>query len=324
MRILFVMDPIERINIRKDTTFAILLAAQEAGHELRYATMAGLSAHGRDLHIRSASVRVFDRLGDHAELGPWERGTAHDFDQIWMRKDPPFDGEYLAATWLLDLAESAGVRVLNRPGGLRTANEKAYILQFPEWTPKTMVSRDRAEIEAWCDEMGGRAVLKPLDLMGGAGIFLLHLDDPNLGSIIEQSTRYGQRYVMVQEFMPEAKEGDKRILLLDGEPLGAVLRVPQGKEFRGNLAAGGVAVASDVAPADRAIIDGLRPRLVADGLHFVGIDVIGGRLTEVNVTSPTGIQEMARFDGRPYAAEVVTWAERLGSLSPRGDEAPSR
>lgn len=314
MRILYVMDPIEQINIKKDTTFALMLAAQERGHEVWYGSMNGLAATGRTLHVVAQRATLQRVVGAHVTLGEAESLDATVFDQIWMRKDPPFDGEYLAATWLLELAERAGVRVVNRPAGLRTANEKAYILGFEEHTPRTRIARDRASIDAFVAEQGGRAILKPLDMMGGAGIFLLREDDPNTGSIIEQSTRYGQRYVMVQEFLPAAAEGDKRILLMDGEPLGALLRVPQGREFRGNLAAGGAATAAQITEDEHRIIEALAPQLRADGLYFVGLDVIGGRITEINVTSPTGIQEMSRYDGVDYAGRVVDWMESVGRI----------
>ncbi len=309
MRMLFVMDPIASINIAKDTTFAFMLTAQQRGHEVFYTTLDGLGAdqNGAWAHARRATLQRV--IGDHATLGESAKMSFDEFGAIWMRKDPPVDAEFVHASFVLDLADPAKTLVVNTPAGLRSANEKAFILNFGDVTPRTMITRRTDDIHAFVASEGGRAVIKPLDLMGGAGIFLLHADDPNLNSILEQSTKYGREMVMVQEYLPQAKEGDKRVLIMDGEPLGAILRVPRKGEFRGNLAAGGSAVAAVIDEHDRRIIDAVLPRLRDEGLWFVGLDVIGGRLTEVNVTSPTGIQEVEKYDGPGAAAKVVGWVE---------------
>ena len=310
MRIGVVMDPIEHVGLDADTTFDWMLAANRRGHELFYIKPDGLSAMGRTAHFLGAPVQVRLKPGDHFALGSWARRPMSDLDLCWMRKDPPFDAEYLYSTFILELAEESGdCWVLNHPRGLRDANEKAYILHFPELIPTTLVTHHAHEIKTFLADRGGRAVVKPLDGHGGAEVFLLREDDPNLNTILEVITRLGRRYVMVQQYIPEARQGDKRILLVDGEPLGAVLRVPQGADLRGNLHVGGKALAAEITERDRQIIDALAPRLRRDGLYFAGIDVLGDFLTEVNVTSPTGIQEMSRFDGQPYSERWIAWQE---------------
>lgn len=309
MRMLFVMDPIGPINIKKDTTFAFMEAAQRRGHEVFHCEMDGLGAGAAGAWVWATPTQVQRVVGQHAILGPATRRPLSDFDVVFMRKDPPADVEYMHATRLLELVDPAKTLVVNRPSGLRAANEKTFILRFGDVIPDTIVTRRSDDIRAFCREHGGRAVIKPLDLMGGAGIFVLGLDDPNFNSIVEQSTNYGTTYVMVQRFVPEAKQGDKRVLLIDGEPLGAILRVPPEGEFRGNMAVGGSATISALDDADRRIIDAVLPTLREHGLWFVGLDVIGGVLTEVNVTSPTGIQEVAGFDGTDPADRVIAWAE---------------
>jgi glutathione synthase len=297
MKMLFVMDPIESINIKKDTTFAFMLEAQSRGWEVHYTTQPWMGAGADGPFCRSAALSVRHVIGDHFERGDFERRRLDDFDVIWMRKDPPVDMRYIHTTHLLDLVDTTRTLVLNRPSALRAANEKTFILNFPDCTPRTIVAADAPSIRSFLQDVGGKAVIKPLDRMGGSGIFVLRQGDPNLGSILEAVTNYGEELVMVQAFVPEAAEGDKRILLWDGEPLGAILRVPQGDDFRGNLAAGGRAVATDITDADQRIIDAVRERAVEDGLSFVGLDVIGGRMTEFNVTSPTGIPEMNALGG---------------------------
>lgn len=310
MRMLYVMDPVEAINIKKDTTFAFLLESQKRGHENWYCTLDGLSAENGRGYAKAAPLEVRAEYGNHATVGEYARRPLDDFAVVWMRKDPPFDMNFLYATYMLDLVDPARTIVVNRPAGLRGANEKAYILNFPDVIPSTLISRDAAEIARFVAEHDRKAILKPLDLMGGAGIFLLRSDDANFNTILEQSTRGGREFVMIQQFVPEASIGDKRIVLMDGEPLGAILRVPAAGEFRGNLAAGGTARPATITERDREIIDAVAPRLRRDGLYFVGLDVIGNYLTEVNVTSPTGIQEIDRFGGIHAESRVIEWAEQ--------------
>lgn len=314
LRIGVVMDPIEKVGIHADTTFAWMLAAQARGHELVYIQPTGLEARGGEAWYRGQEVRVQKVEGDHYALGAELYEPMEALDICWMRKDPPFDDEYLYSTYVLELADETGkCWVVNRPSGLRNANEKAYILHFPEHIPDTLVTHSADAIKAFMTDHGGRAVIKPLDGHGGAEVFLLHDGDLNLNAIIETITREGRRYVMVQQFLPEAAEGDKRILVVDGEPYGAILRVPKSGELRGNIHVGGRVVKSEITAGERAIIEAVAPRLAKDGLYFVGLDVIGGRMTELNVTSPTGIQEMAVLDGVDYSDRWIAWQEaRLG------------
>ncbi len=303
--ILFVMDPIDHINIRKDTTFAMMAECDRRGWSTWFCTIDTLAAGHSGVWATCQQVRAVPGVGVERIGEPVPRMSLTEFGVIWMRKDPPFNMAFFYATLLLEQAEAAGVRVINRPAGLRAANEKAFVLFAPQFAPTSIITRQADDIRAFLAEMGGKAVLKPLDLMGGSGIFLLRHDDPNLGTILEQATRYGQESVMVQRFLPEAREGDKRVLLMDGEILGGLLRVPQGQEFRGNMAAGGKAQATEITDRDREIVAGMLPLLRAHGLWFVGLDVIGGHLTEVNVTSPTGMQEIEKFDHSAPASRTM-------------------
>ena len=313
MKIGFVMDPIELVNVEADTTFAFMLAAQARGHDVEYIETGGLGARGAEALATTRACRVKRKQGEHVALGEARREALSELDVVFMRKDPPFDVEYLHACQLLALAEEQGVVVVNAPRGLMAANEKLYTHYFAEVAPLTIVTRQLAEIRAFIKECGGKCILKPIDGHGGAGIFLLDEQDRNLNAILEVSTREGREAVICQRYVPEARQGDKRILLLDGEPLGAVLRVPQQNDNRGNMHVGGSAQRSELTARDKEICEAVAPRLKADGLYFVGLDVIGGYLTEVNVTSPTGIQEMSRFDGRDGAEAVIAWAENEAS-----------
>lgn len=315
MQMLFVMDPIEHVKIEKDTTFAFLLEAQRRGHAVWVCGAEALSAHAGEAFATARRVEVRREKGNHVTVTESARRTLSSFDVVWMRTDPPFDMNYLYATYLLEQVDPARTIVINRPAGLRDANEKAYILHFGDVIPETLVTRSTDEVHRFLADVGGLGVIKPLDQMGGTGIFMLRDDDPNLNSILETSTKRGQEVVMVQRYVPEAAQGDKRILLMDGEPLGAIVRVPQGREFRGNLAAGGIAERGTITASDRRIIDAVVPKLREDGLWFVGLDVLGDRLTEVNVTSPTGVQEIDRWDGVSVEATVLDWAE---AHAPRG------
>ncbi len=324
LRIGVVMDPVEQVGIHGDTTFAWMLAAQARGHELFYIQPTGLEARGGEAWFRGRPVEVRAVEGDHYTLGAPVHAPLSMLDVCWMRKDPPFDDEYLYSTYVLELADGTGqCWVLNRPSGLRNANEKAYILHFPRHIPDTLVTHDAEAIKAFVDDHGGRAVIKPLDGHGGSEVFLLSADDLNLNAIIETITRVGRRYVMVQQFLPEAAQGDKRILVVDGEPYGAILRVPKSGELRGNIHVGGRVVKAEITPGERAIIADVAPRLRRDGLYFVGLDVIGGRMTELNVTSPTGIQEMTVLDGVDYSDRWIAWQEAQLSAGTRGDSAPA-
>ncbi|MBI5515685.1 MAG: glutathione synthase [Deltaproteobacteria bacterium] len=309
MRIAFLMDPLERVSVQTDTSFALMLAAQAHGHGLYHLGPRDLLATTGGLRARVRPARVSREAPPaHCVLGAVETVDLAAMDVVFIRTDPPFDALYLYDTLLLE-ALRGGTLVVNDPRGLRDANEKLYALHFGELTPRTVVTCREADVLDFLRELGGPAVIKPLDGAGGRGVLVLEPGDRNLRSIIETLTDDGRRYAVVQEFLPAVRKGDKRILLLDGEPLGAILRVPREGELRSNLHVGGTAVAAELDDDDRRILAGLGPRLRADGLYFVGIDVIGGRLTEVNVTSPTGIQELSRFTGVDHAAAVIAWAE---------------
>ncbi|XTZ12261.1 MAG: glutathione synthase, partial [cyanobacterium endosymbiont of Rhopalodia inflata] len=232
-----------------------------------------------------------------------------DMDVVFMRKDPPVTVRYLYATYILELINSEKTLVINSPQGLREANEKMYTLQFYSVMPETIVTLDKTIIRNFVEEKK-LAILKPLGGKAGEGILLLDSSDRNFNSLIEISTFYGQEAVMVQRFIPEAKDGDKRIILLDGQPIGAVNRIPTGKEFRGNMAVGGKSEKTEVTSRELEICEALCPRLQKNGLYFVGIDVIGGYLTEVNVTSPTGIREIDRLDETNLGKKVINWLEK--------------
>lgn len=311
MRFVFVMDPLDRVTHDKDTTFAFIRAAQARGHASWHCLLDGLSVEGGEACARAHRVEV--RSGPpwivlHREAGP-TRLSLGEVDAVFMRKDPPFDAAYLYATLLLERARDKTL-LINDPRGLRDANEKLYALHFPEWTPRTMVSANRDAIHAFTLELGGASVIKPLDGAGGSGVMMLRKDDKNARAIVDLLTAEGTRLAMVQEFLPAVTKGDKRVLVLDGEPLGAILRVPRSDELRSNIHVGGSVVPTELSARERELVRALAPRLRADGLVFVGLDVIGERLTEVNVTSPTGMQELGQFSGTDPSARVIEWAEQ--------------
>ncbi len=287
-----VMDPIGKIKIGKDTSFAMLLEAQRRGHRLHYALPGGLWLDGSRPMARLAPVVVRDDPSDWYSLGPVQARPLAQVDVVLMRTDPPVDADYLYDTHILSLAQDAGVLVVNDPRGLRDLNEKLGALLFPQCCPPTRVSRDADELRAFVAEHG-EAVLKPLDGMGGRSIFRVRSGDPNLNVILETLTDFGRHLALAQRFLPEIARGDKRILLVDGEPVPYCLaRIPQGSEFRGNLAAGGRGEGRPLSDRDRWIAAQVGPELKRRGMMFVGLDVIGDYLTEVNVTSPTCVREL--------------------------------
>ena len=305
------MDPGETIIRDEDTTFALMLAAEAAGIEVHHALHSDLILEGKTRFVHARPVALsLDEARPPALLLESERRLLSDFDALFIRKDPPFNEDYLWLSLLLSgIPEGEKPFVINRPMGLRNANEKLYATHFSEVTPRTLVTGRKDEILRFLEGEGGAAVIKPIDGHGGEGVFKLDSSDPNKNAIIEALTRNERRQVMVQEFLPAVKEGDKRILLIGGEPLGAILRVPRSDDLRSNIHVGGSVVRATIDEADARIIEAVRERLGAEGLYFVGLDVIGGRLTEVNVTSPTGIQQMSRLDGVDYSARVIEWVK---------------
>ncbi|PWF64071.1 glutathione synthase [Shewanella sp. BC20] len=292
-----VMDPISEINIKKDSSFAMLMAAQERGYQLFYMEMADLAMVNGVAMGNMRPLTVINDANKWFELGEAKDTPLSELNVVLMRKDPPFDTEFIYATYMLERAEEQGVLIVNKPQSLRDANEKLFTAWFSEFTPETIVTRDANRIRAF-HQAKGDIILKPLDGMGGTSIFRVKQDDPNLGVIIETLTQYGNQYAMAQAFIPEITKGDKRILVVDGEPVPyALARIPKKGETRGNLAAGGSGVAQPLSDSDWKIARAIGPELKKRGLIFVGLDVIGDKLTEINVTSPTCIREIqAAFD----------------------------
>jgi len=295
MRHAFLMDPIERVRIDQDSTFALMMEAQRRGHEVLYGTIDGLDQRGGRARAILSTATLRAVQDDHVTLGPAARHDLGDLDVIWMRKDPPFDMGYIFCTYLLDLA-SRDALVVNHPDGLRAMNEKAWAMAFPELVPDSLITQSEGDLKDFAEELGA-IVVKPLDGNGGEGVFIVKAEDPNRGVILETSTRHGSRKVLAQRYLPEAKDGDKRIILVDGVAVGACLRVPSGVDHRGNIHVGAQVAACELTDRDREICEAIGPALSEAGQIFVGIDVIGDYLTEVNVTSPTCIHEINGFDG---------------------------
>jgi glutathione synthase len=299
-----VMDPIGKIKIGKDTSFAMMLEAQRRGHRLHYVLPGGLWLDGARPMASMAPVQVREDPVDWYTLGPATDQPVAGMDVVLMRTDPPVDDQYLYATHILSLAQAQGVLVANDPRGLRDLNEKLGALLFPQCCPPTRVSRCADKLREFVAEHG-EAVLKPLDGMGGRSIFRVRAGDPNLNVILETLTDGGRQLALAQRFLPEISLGDKRILLVDGEPVPYCLaRIPQGDEFRGNLAAGGRGEGRPLSDRDRWIAAQVGPELRARGMLFVGLDVIGDYLTEVNVTSPTCVRELDAQFGLNIAGQL--------------------
>ncbi|HMW28856.1 MAG TPA: glutathione synthase [Plasticicumulans sp.] len=300
-----VMDPIATITIKKDTTFAILLAAQARGWSIRYFEQSDLYLRDGRACGRARALTVRDDRQDWYTLGEPQDEPLAGLDVLLMRKDPPFDLEYIYTTYLLERAEAEGVRVVNRPQSLRDANEKLFTAWFPQCCPPTLATRDMARLRGFVAEHGD-AILKPLDGMGGAGIFRVRAGDANLNVIVETLTERGRRTALAQRFIPEISAGDKRILMIDGEPVPyALARIPAEGETRGNLAAGGRGVGQPLSERDRWICAQVGPELRRRGLVFVGLDVIGDWLTEINVTSPTCARELDAQFGLDIGADLM-------------------
>lgn len=294
------MDPIEKINIRGDSTFALLLEAQKRGHTLSYYTPDKLSLRGTDVVASVQKITVRDAPGDHVTLGEPERVNLASFDVVMLRQDPPFDLAYITSTHLLERVHPRTL-VVNDPASVRNAPEKIMVMSFPELMPPTLISRNLDEINSFRAEHGS-VVMKPLHGHGGAAVFRVQPQDMNFGSLFDMFSVTFREPWVIQRFLPEVKHGDKRIILIDGEFAGAVNRVPAEDDLRSNMVRGGAAAATDLSPREREICERVGPTLRKLGLIFVGIDVIGGNLTEINVTSPTGIRAVAKLGGPDIAA----------------------
>ena len=317
MRIAFILDPLATLKAYKDSSVAMMREAQRRGHEVHAVMREALTWRGGEAGAAAGVVSVASvRLHLCDDNAAWFVAGARShqplaaFDAVLMRQDPPFDFEYLAATWLLERAAAQGARVFNQPRAIREHNEKIAICEFPQFTASTLVARDPADINAFIDAIGD-VILKPLDGMGGASIFHVTHSDPNRNVIVETLTDHGRRSIMAQRYLPQIARGDKRILLIAGEPVPYCLaRIPKPGESRGNLAAGGTGVAQPLSPRDRQIAETLGPVLAARGLLLVGLDVIGDCLTEINVTSPTCFVEIHEQSGCKVAALFLDALEK--------------
>ncbi|WP_019603723.1 glutathione synthase [Teredinibacter turnerae] len=299
LRIGVVMDPISNISFKKDTTLAMLLAAQERGHQLFYMEIKDLLLDQGNARANMATLSVANDAANWFTLGEKSLLDLSELDVVLMRKDPPFDNQYIYATYILERAEQQGTLIVNKPQSLRDCNEKVFATQFPQCCPPVTVSRDTRLLREF-HQQHDDVIFKPLDGMGGSGIFRCRADDPNVSVILETLTDAGASFIMAQKFIPDIRNGDKRVLVVNGEPIPYCLaRIPAEGETRGNLAAGGSGVAQPLSERDRWIVAQVAPTLKEKGLLFVGLDIIGDYLTEINVTSPTCVREIdAAFDTR--------------------------
>jgi len=322
VRLLFIVDPLDRLALAGDSSYALMLEAAARGWDVWTAQIENLGLTGDDAvcDARPTVVKLAARPADAFQVDAAVHHRLADFDVVLMRKDPPVDVSYLHATWILDHARQKTLLV-NDPRGLRELNEHLAVLNFPQLTPPTIVTRSATRLREFQAQQGGAIVVKPVDGYGGLGIFVVRDGDPNASSIIETSTGAGTRWTLAQRYLPEAVAGDKRILLADGELVGAVLRVPAAAEARGNLHVGGRAVKTGIDARDHQIISKLAPFLKSHGQILVGLDVIGGMLTEINITSPTGVRHIAKLEDRNVAAPILDAFERL-ARSARSGSAP--
>lgn len=311
LRMAFVIDPIETTNIERDTTFVLMLESQNRGHEVWYLELKDLfiengKAWGTVSEINLKIAPDFFKFLGRATV-PLEH-----FDVVWMRKDPPFNIDYIYALYILSLINQQKTLVVNNPKGLKESNEKFYTLSFPELVPPTVVAKDMNKLKGFLTGIGGEMVVKPLDGCGGEGVFYIKEGDRNANVILESITDGGKRFVLAQKFIKEVSQGDKRIIILNGTPLGAVLRIAKpGGEFRCNFHSGGSPAKTELTERDIEICQRIAPKLREDGLYFVGIDVIGGYLTEVNMTSPTGVQEINKLCGTKLESLVIDFVEEV-------------
>jgi glutathione synthase len=310
MKVLFILDELGRLQLAGDTSYALMLETAAREHELWTCQVGHLGLENNDAVAGAVPTKVLlaETPAEAFECGPRSQVSLSEFGAVFMRADPPLNVEYLQATWILDNARGKTVLV-NDPRGLREHNEHLSILAYPEFIPPTIVTRSESRLRSFLDEQGGAIILKPVDGFGGLGIFLLKQSDPNLSSIIETSTQAGAIWTMAQRYLPEAKRGDKRIVLVDGDLIGAVLRVPPEGEARGNLHVGGRAEKTELTAREKEIVAAVRPTLREYGQILVGLDVIGDTLTEINITSPTGIRHISKLDGINAATPVLACVE---------------
>jgi len=316
MRYLFVVDPVEKLALAGDTSYALMLEAQRRDHEVWTCQIDHLGLEHDDpiADAQLTLVRAAPRADEAFSFEERAPIPLEAFDIVMMRKDPPVDVAYLHATWILEQARGKTLLV-NDPRGLRELNEHLAVLRFPDLTPPTIVTRSARRLAAFQREQGGQIVVKPVDGYGGLGVFCVKENDPNTSSVFETSTAAGTRWTMAQKYLPEVSKGDKRIVLVDGEPVGAVLRVPASNDARSNLHVGGRPVKTEIDDDDRAIIRAVAPVLAEYGQLLVGLDVIGGRLTELNITSPTGVRHIEDLARRNVSGAVLDRLEKRATKS---------
>lgn len=311
MNVVFLMDPLEKVHPTKDTTLMLMVGAKRRGHTVFFLPDGGLSLHEGQLSFDTVEVTPTLKQTPPFEIGQRRQLTQENVGAVFIRLDPPFNERYLMNTWLLDRLP-ASVPVINAPAGIRTVNEKIWATQFTSLMPRTLITRNLETARAFIDEQA-EAIIKPTDGFGGQGVIRIRSRDSRLVQVLEKATHRGTKEIIVQPFIPEAAQGDKRILLLDGAALGAVMRVHNETDFRNNLMAGGRAEPTTITDEDQKIIDALAPHLKTLGLTFVGLDIIGRYLTEVNVTSPTCLQEMNRLYDKQLEDSVIALMERLAN-----------
>lgn len=310
LKMLFVMDDIGSINTSRDTTYVIMLEAQKRGHDIFYCRIEDLYISDGSGHARATGIEL-RRTDDYYTLGETGEYSLNHFDTVWMRKDPPFNMDYIYATYILDMVDESHTTVINHPRGIRNSNEKLYSLYFRDYIPETVVSKDIERLRKFLNCVNGQIVVKPLEGYGGEGIFFVKEGDPNETAILESITNFGKTYVMAQQFIDRVYEGDKRVIILNGEPIGAVLRMPRKGEFRCNFHSGGSPAVAEMDERDMEICRSLAPKLLEDKLYLVGIDIVGGYLTEVNTTSPTCVQEINNFSNTKLEEKIVDFAESI-------------
>ncbi len=309
MRHLFIVDPLVGLNVEQDTSIVLMREATRRGHEVLACEVADLSVGDGAVPMASRVELVVRENEDWYESSPPRSEALGSFDVVWMRKDPPYDIDYFFVTHLLGLVPPPTL-VVNDPVGLREVTEKLFVLRYPDITPLSLISRNVAELEAFREKLGGEMIIKPLGGCGGEGVFHLTPGDRNVKAILELGTQHGTAYQIAQRYIPEIRIGDKRVIVVEGEPVGAVLRVPRDEESRANFHVGGTAQKAEVTPRDRVICERIGPDLRRFGIVLAGIDVIGEWLTEVNVTSPTGIREINALDGVALEASVLDAVEQ--------------